>query len=200
MISNIKSTFKDIAIDFHGHNDLGMATANSISAVQGGVDSLSVTVNGVGERSGNAPLEEVVMALKYSLGVDCDIKTENFTNLSKMVSEYSGIIVSPNKPIVGKNIFKHESGIHCKGMIFDKNSYELFHPEEVGAKEEEFVIGKHTGSSTIKHLLKKNGITLEENYIKKLVENVKLLSHKEKRVIQIDELLSMCEKLYCKLK
>ncbi|HOV15074.1 MAG TPA: hypothetical protein PK771_12370, partial [Spirochaetota bacterium] len=138
LISNIKSTFRDIIIDFHGHNDLGMATANALSAYEAGANCLSVTVNGLGERAGNTPLEEIVMALKYSLGIECDIKTENFTKLSKMVSEYSGIVVAPNKPVVGRNIFRHESGIHCKGMLFDRNSYELFHPEDVGGKEEDF--------------------------------------------------------------
>jgi len=194
IVSTVKPLFKNLFIDFHGHNDLGMATANALSAIEAGADSVSVTVNGIGERAGNASLEELVMGLKYSFWDYCEIKTQNFMKLSKMVSEYSKIPLAENKPIVGEKIFKHEAGIHCNGMIFDRNTYELFHPEDVGAKTEEFVIGKHSGKASISHILKKNGIILKENESKFLLEKVKELSLNKKSEVSVEELIILYNK------
>jgi homocitrate synthase NifV len=193
IISRIKHEFSNLLIDFHGHNDLGMATANALSAIQAGAESVSVTINGLGERAGNTALEEFVMALKYSSGIDNSMKTVNLLKLSEMVADYSGIPIPSNKPVVGKNIFRHESGIHCKGILFDRNTYELFHPEEIGGKPEEFVIGKHSGTAGLAHILKKDGIILSEEELKLLLEKIKTLSIKNKKSISKNELIYLSE-------
>jgi homocitrate synthase NifV len=187
LISKIRS-MTDISLEFHAHNDLGMATANSVTAVQAGADSVSVTVNGLGERAGNAPLEEFVMAMRYSSGTDCGIKTVSLQKLCEMVADYSGFQIPENKPVTGNKIFKHESGIHCKGILYDRNTYELFHPEEVGRNEEDFVIGKHSGAAGLVHLMQKNGIYISSYETGLLLNMIKKISIAKKRSLSFEEI------------
>lgn len=138
----------------HCHNDLGMGTANSLSAVEGGANQIECTINGLGERAGNTALEEVVMAIKTRndiLKFNTNIITENIAETSKIVADASGFIVQKNKAIVGKNAFAHESGIHQDGMLKNKQTYEIMTPESVGIKKTDIVLGKHSGRAALKN-------------------------------------------------
>ncbi|MBF0226200.1 MAG: homocitrate synthase [Desulfobacterales bacterium] len=143
---------KEMTLEFHGHNDLGMATSNSIVAAESGAKHLSVTVNGLGERAGNAPLEEVAMALKFTGKYFCSVKTEKLIELCNYVAEVSNRPIPPNKPITGSSVFTHESGIHCHGMLNDPRTYEPFSPKFLGRKTQ-FIIGKHSGKTRINNFL-----------------------------------------------
>ncbi|MDP4158900.1 MAG: homocitrate synthase [Bacillota bacterium] len=136
-------------IEMHTHDDFGMATANALAGVKAGATHVGVTVNGLGERAGNAALEEVVMALKHLLDTDLNFVTERFVELSEYVARASGRMLPPWKSIVGSNMFAHESGIHADGALKNPNTYEAFSPEDVGL-ERQIVIGKHSGTAAIK--------------------------------------------------
>ena len=145
----------------HTHNDFGMATANALSGVEAGATIVNTTVNGLGERTGNAPLEEVVMAFKYIYNIDLDFATARFRELSEYVAQASGRDIPDWKPIVGNNVFAHEAGIHADGVYKDPRNYEVFTPEEVGM-ERHIIIGKHSGTSTVIEVLKKHGIKVSK--------------------------------------
>lgn len=139
-----------MALEFHGHNDLGMATANAVCAAQMGVDALSVTVNGLGERAGNAALEEVAMAIAISGENKCRIRSADLMSLCTFVSQASQRPIPANKPITGALVFTHESGIHCSGMFKDSHTYEPFSGSLLG-RHSEFVTGKHSGKAWQQH-------------------------------------------------
>jgi homocitrate synthase NifV len=150
-----------MTIGFHGHNDLGMATANTLSAIQGDAWSVDVTVNGLGERAGNAPLEEVVMALRVSLDRDCGINARKFHDLCTFVAHVSGRPLPASKPITGTSVFCHESGIHVRALLEDRRTYEPFPAEEVGGQQAvQVMIGKHSGSAAVRHVLAGEGIPI----------------------------------------
>jgi homocitrate synthase NifV len=154
----LASSRPGMELEFHGHNDLGMATANSMSAAAAGAAALSVTVNGLGERSGNAPLEEVVQAMELSSGVKSRVLPKNLMAVCQYVAEASGRPIPPGKPVTGSDIFTHESGIHCNGLLKDERSYQPFDPEMVGRGGNRFVLGAHTGSKAIQYMLAQAGI------------------------------------------
>ena len=135
-----------LEIEMHTHNDFGMATANSIAGIYAGANHVGVTVNGLGERAGNSCLQEVVMAMKHLLNIDVNYNTTLFREVAQYVAEASGRVLGLNRPIVGSNIFAHESGIHGDGVLKNPLTYEVFKPEEVGL-ERQMVIGKHSGSA-----------------------------------------------------
>lgn len=141
------------ALGFHAHNDLGLATANTLAAIEGGAASVDVTVNGLGERAGNAPLEEVVMACGVAAGRDLGLDTTGLTRLSRMVENLSRRPVHGSKPIVGSFAFTHESGIHCQALLRRHETYEPFAPERVGRPTREYVAGKHSGRAILKHMV-----------------------------------------------
>ncbi len=145
LISYIKRHIKT-PVEIHTHNDFGMATANALAGIKGGAEYASVTVNGMGERAGNASLEEVVMALERLEGIRTGIDTKRLKQLSLLVARFAGRPIHPAKPIVGGMAFSHESGIHVDGVLKHPPSYEPFPPEEVGAKRE-IILGKHSGKS-----------------------------------------------------
>jgi homocitrate synthase NifV len=149
----------DIDLELHTHNDFGMATANLMGGVRAGADYLVVAVNGLGERAGNAALEEVVMALKHPNGVDLGIDTTRFRELAEYVSAASGRPIPIWKAVVGNNVFTHESGIHVDGVIKNPRNYEVFQPEEVGLLRQ-LLVGKHSGSHTLIHKFREFGIEL----------------------------------------
>ncbi len=138
----------DMPIEMHTHNDFGMATANSLAGLKAGARLIGVTVNGLGERAGNAVLAEIVMSLKYLFNTDLGLKTEEFRELSEYVALAAGRPLPACKPIVGSNMFSHESGIHADGVMKNPATYEVFRPEEVGL-ERQIVLGKHSGSKAI---------------------------------------------------
>ena len=148
-----------IPVEMHTHNDFGMATANALAGIRAGATSVNTTVNGLGERAGNAALEEVVMALKRIYGINLGIDTSKFKAISEFVVDASGCDVPPWKAIVGKNAFAHESGIHGHGVLQNPATYEPFTPEEVG-RTRSLVIGKHSGKHLVTNLLQQYGITL----------------------------------------
>lgn len=148
-----------LEVEMHTHNDFGMAVANAIAGIHAGATWVNVTVGGLGERAGNAALEEVVMALKYLEHVDVDIDTKQFYEITDYVMRAAGRTIPAWKPIVGSNMFAHESGIHADGVIKNPKTYEMFSPDEVGL-ERQIVVGKHSGSKTIEMKLSEFGIPI----------------------------------------
>ncbi|MET1254048.1 2-isopropylmalate synthase [Aliikangiella maris] len=179
----------DVVISVHCHNDLGVATANSLAAIQKGARQVECTINGIGERSGNAALEEVVMSLRTRKDLYdqfTTIETTQLLNSSKMVAEITGINVQYNKAIVGKNAFAHEAGIHQHGVIAHRETYEIMRPEDIGFTGNDMVIGKHSGRHAIKQWLDNNKINLTEEQISDLSSQVKAFSDTRKHISDAD--------------
>jgi homocitrate synthase NifV len=181
-----------IPVEMHTHNDLGMATANALAGVQAGARSLNTTVNGLGERAGNAALEEVVMALKQIHGIDLGIETRCFWELSQLVASASQNPVPPWKAIVGSNAFSHESGIHAAGVLQNPSSYEPFNPDEVGAKRQ-LVAGKHSGRHLVSNLLQQQGVDLAKEKAQSVLDAVRQRSIQVKRSLTSEELLTLVQ-------
>ncbi|MGO9995936.1 MAG: homocitrate synthase, partial [Steroidobacteraceae bacterium] len=151
----------DMEIEMHAHDDFGLATANTLAAVRAGATHISTTVNGLGERAGNAPLEEAVMALRHLYNVECGIDPRHFPALSALVARASGRSVAFNKSIVGEAVFTHEAGIHVDGLIKNPINYQGFDPVEVG-REHRVVLGKHSGSRAVRQAYAKLGISVTD--------------------------------------
>ena len=176
-------------ISVHVHDDLGLAVANSLSAVQAGAGQVECTVNGIGERAGNAALEEIVMALKTRNDVyqaDTNIDTTQIYRSSRLLSKLIGIRVQPNKSIVGENAFAHESGIHQHGMMANKETYEIMTPESIGLKQNKMVLGKHSGKHAFEDKLKSLGYKLTSEEIVELFDQFKILADKKKIILDKD--------------
>jgi homocitrate synthase NifV len=178
----------DIELEMHTHNDFGLATANAIAGIKAGAIYVNTTVNGLGERAGNAALEEVVMALKYISKVDLGLKTELFRELSEFVANASARHIPVWKPIVGANVFAHESGIHADGVIKNPLNYEVFTPEEVGL-ERQLVIGKHSGTKSIKMKFKEFIIELNDEECADILKIVRTHAIESKRGLFSKELM-----------
>jgi len=181
-----------IPVEMHTHNDLGMATANALAGVQAGARSLNTTVNGLGERAGNAALEEVVMALKQIHGIDLGIETRCFWELSQLVASASQNPVPPWKAIVGSNAFSHESGIHAAGVLQNPSSYEPFNPDEVGGQRH-LVAGKHSGRHLVSNLLQQQGVDLAKEKAQLVLDAVRQRSIQVKRSLTSEELLNLVQ-------
>ena len=177
-------------IEMHTHNDFGLATANAIAGVLGGANYIGVTVNGLGERAGNAALEEVLMALKYVYNYEVNIDTTKFKDLSEYVSKAAGRELPSWKAIVGSNMFKHESGIHADGALKNPKNYEAFDPREVGL-ERQIVIGKHSGKAAIINKFMEYNINLTEDEANMMLEAVRALSIRAKRILFDKELVQL---------
>jgi homocitrate synthase NifV len=180
----------EIPLEMHTHNDLGMATANAIAGILAGAKSVNTTVNGLGERAGNAALEEVVMGLKRVYAMDLGINTRKFQELSQLVAKASGNEVPPWKAIVGQNTFAHESGIHAHGVLKNPLTYEPFAPEDVGWQRR-LVVGKHSGRHLLIKVLEQENIVLEPEELDSLLEKVRHLSGQVKRGLTVEELLNL---------
>ena len=177
-----------IPLGVHCHDDLGLATANTLSAVSSGASIVDVTVNGLGERAGNAPLEEVVMALKLSAAYEhynVNINTKKITGISDLVERLCGVPVPPNKAIVGENAFTHEAGIHVDGILKKSETYEAIKPELVGARRR-FVLGKHVGLKAVKSMLDDLEIKVTDEEIKEIFKQIKYMGDKGKRITNVD--------------
>ena len=183
---------KEVGIDveMHTHDDFGMATANCMAGVKAGARFMSTTVMGIGERAGNAPLEEVVMACKHLFGKSTGIDSLKLKPLAEFVSVAAGRPICVSKPFIGANCFAHEAGIHADGIIKDAKNYEPYEPEEMGL-ERRIVIGKHSGRNTIVTDLSHRGITLSEQEAIDLLERVRKGAVKLHRSISSDELYTM---------
>jgi homocitrate synthase NifV len=147
-----------MTVGFHAHNDLGMATANTLAALEAGAGSADVTVAGLGERAGNAPLEEVVMVLDMVASWRTGVATSHLAPLGKLVMAAAGRSIPPNKPILGSSVFRHESGIHCAGLEKDNLAYQPFDPARVGQTKSSVVLGKHSGKATLRAALASAGL------------------------------------------
>ena len=178
-----------VIISIHCHNDVGLAVANSLAGIENGARQIECTINGIGERAGNASLEEIVMALKVRKDLVkffTKIKTEEIFNTSRMVSSYSGIVVQPNKAIVGANAFAHESGIHQDGMLKNRQTYEIMKPETVGVPKTKIVLGRHSGKHGLKSRLAELGYHLQEKELQNVYEKFLILADKKKEVYDDD--------------
>ena len=180
LIGQLKEVAR-IPLAVHCHNDFGLATANTLAAVEAGADQVHVTVNGIGERAGNASLEEVVMGLHTFFGIKTGVDTTKLTHASKLVSRLTGVTVQPNKAIVGDNAFSHESGIHVHGILGSAFTYEPVTPDMVG-KERKIVVGKHTGVHSVESRLKEYGFSLTKDQLENVTSRVKKLAEDGKQV------------------
>jgi len=188
VIENVPGADK-VIFSTHCHNDLGLAVANSIAGVQGGARQIECAVNGIGERAGNAALEEIVMALKVRgdrLPYFTGVETQHITRASRYVSAITGFPVQFNKAIVGKNAFAHESGIHQDGMLKNAETYEIMKPEDVGQIESNLVMGKHSGRHAFREKLKDLGYELGQNALNEAFQRFKDLADKKKHVFDDD--------------
>ena len=178
-----------ITISVHCHEDLGMATANTLAGLQAGARQAEVTINGIGERAGNTSLEEVVMALKTRqsiFGLETGIETQQLSRISKLVSNYTGMVVQPNKAIVGANAFAHEAGIHQDGMLKNQLTYEIMRPEDVGVNQTKLVLGKHSGRAALRNRLTEMGHSLDDVELDKAFGRFKELADRKKVITDLD--------------
>jgi len=176
-------------LSVHCHNDLGLAVANSLAAVAAGARQVECTINGIGERAGNASLEEVVMALRTrgeSLGLATGLSTDQIYATSRLVSHITGIMVQPNKAIVGANAFAHEAGIHQDGVLKERTTYEIMTPESVGIRKSSLVLGKHSGRHAFRDRLNELGYQLSDEQIEPVFERFKELADKKKQIFDED--------------
>lgn len=186
-------------VSVHCHNDLGLATANTLAGLRAGARQAEVTINGIGERAGNTALEEVVMALHTRpnlYGLRTGIDTTQITRLSKLVSNYTGMPVQPNKAIVGANAFAHEAGIHQDGMLKHTLTYEIMRPETVGATQSKLVLGKHSGRHALKTRLASLGYALGEDEMDQVFERFKNLADRKKVITDADLEALVSDELY----
>lgn len=192
LIYNIRSNVKNIdkaEISVHCHNDLGLAVSNSLAAIVNGAIQVECTINGLGERAGNAALEEIIMGLEtrqdfYNIGHNID--TKQIYRTSKLITNYTGVVVQPNKAIVGSNAFAHESGIHQHGVLSEKSTYEIMTPESIGLTQNRMILGKLSGKHAFEERLKELGYSLPQDEIAKAFEKFKQLADKKKEVTDRD--------------
>ncbi len=188
IFDNVPNINKAI-ISVHCHNDLGLAVANSLAAIRFGARQVECTINGIGERAGNAAMEEIVMALDTRSDIfkmHTNIKKDLICKASRMVSSLTGMVVQPNKAVVGRNAFTHESGIHQDGLLKHRKTYEIMRPEDVGFGETQLVLGKHSGRHALENRLHKLGYKLTAKELEKAFESFKQLADKKKEVFDDD--------------
>ncbi len=189
MIRTLKEAFPETCFSVHCHNDLGMAVANTLAAIEGGVSQIDCTVNGIGERAGNTALEEVVMALKTRAEhyqAETDIVLKQIFPVSQALTAITGIKNAPTKPIVGKNAFMHEAGIHQHGVLANRQTYEIIDPTELGIVKNELVLGKHSGKHALVDYLESLDIKLTDEEVNGLFAEFKDLADKKKKITYKD--------------
>lgn len=190
VFSKLRETVIRTQLEFHGHNDLGMATANTIAAIQAGADCVSVTVNGLGERAGNAALEQVVMAAQHSLGFDHGITTRGLASLCSLVAHASQRVIPEDKPVTGRDVFRHESGIHCAALMKHPTAFEPYPAEDVGHCRSEFVLGKHSGTASVVHAFSSLGILVDTREAEALLPAIRALAVHKKSSVSLAEVLN----------
>jgi homocitrate synthase NifV len=184
----------DLDIEMHTHNDFGMATANSLAGIYAGANHVGVTINGLGERAGNACLQEVIMCMKHLMKIDVSYNTNLFREVALYIAEASGRALPVSQAIVGSNIFTHESGIHGDGVLKNPLTYEAFLPEEVGL-ERQIVIGKHSGSASIKAKFREYGIEISEDDAQEILTGCRDMAIDKKRSLFDKEIVSVYKDL-----
>jgi homocitrate synthase NifV len=195
LFSALRAATPELSLEFHGHNDLGMATANTIAALASGANAASVTVNGLGERAGNAPLDEVVMAARLTLRADCGVDTKQLSALGDLVARAANRPLAPEKPVTGAAVFRHESGIHCSGLMENRESYEAFAPEQVGHAPTEMVVGRHSSARLIREKLAELKIDFPITLLAPLVAAVQRFAAVHKRNVTDAELQTLAHNL-----
>ncbi|MFZ0612422.1 MAG: hypothetical protein WAM73_09310 [Desulfobacterales bacterium] len=183
MVRSLSGRLGQTRLEFHGHNDLGMATANSVTAVEAGAGALSVTVNGLGERAGNAALEEVAVAVNRLPGAHCAVRLKKLPAVCRFVARAADRPIPIAKPITGQAVFSHESGVHCAGLIRDPATYQPFAPEDIGRNGLNFVFGTHSGTAVIRHLLSGRGISLAPADASKLRDRIQEEARRRKAAL-----------------
>jgi 2-isopropylmalate synthase len=192
LISHVRNNTRNIEkaiLSIHCHNDLGLATANTLAGLRAGARQAEVTVNGIGERAGNTSLEEVVMSLytrKDQLNLETGINTREIQPTSRLVSMVTGIVVQPNKAVVGANAFAHEAGIHQDGVLKNRMTYEIMDPETIGLSRNRLVLGKHSGKHAIRKKLEDLGYDLSQEELAKFFQKFKGLADKRKEILDED--------------
>jgi 2-isopropylmalate synthase len=189
IVENTPGMSNEITISVHTHDDLGLATANALAGIRAGARQAEVTINGIGERAGNTSLEEVVMALRTRhpvYGLETGIDTTQLSRVSKLVSNYTGISVQPNKAIVGANAFAHEAGIHQDGMLKNNQTYEIMRPEDVGVSQTNLVLGKHSGRHALRARLADMGHALDDTELDQAFARFKELADRKKVITDAD--------------
>jgi homocitrate synthase NifV len=189
-VALLRAAVPEVDIEVHTHNDLGMATANAIAGIRAGAKFVNTTINGLGERAGNAALEEVVMGLKHACGIETGIDTHRFREMSLFVAKASQRPLSVSKPVVGERVFAHESGLHADGVIKDPHNYEGFDPAEVGLTRS-IIIGKHSGTGGLIERYRNMGIVVGRKQAEPLLERTRIMSCKRKRDLTNGELMSI---------
>jgi len=182
-----------LEIEFHGHNDLGLATANALAAYEAGVDAVSVTVNGLGERAGNVALEELVMALRVAHGIEGLVDCTKLAALSDLVARAADRPLPTQKPVVGAAAFLHESGIHCSGQLRDERSYEVYSPLLVGRERPAFVLGSHTGGASVAAALNAQGVQVSIDAARRVAARVRELASNRGSPMSAHELRSLLD-------
>ena len=189
-IRTLRRVLPKMDIEVHTHNDLGMATANAIAGIRAGARYVNTTINGLGERAGNAPLEEVVMGLKHACGVDPGVETHRFVEMSRFVAKASQRPLPEWKPVVGERVFSHESGLHADGVLKDSANYEGFDPSEVG-QSRRLVVGKHSGSSGLMERYREIGVSISRSEALLMLGAVRTTAQEMKRALSDAELLEL---------
>jgi homocitrate synthase NifV len=196
-VKTLRTAVPELDMEVHTHNDLGMATANAIAGIKAGARFVNTTVNGLGERAGNAALEEVVMGLKCACGIDLGIDTHRFREISRLVGRASHRPVPAWKAVVGEKVFSHESGLHADGVIKNPHNYEGFDPAEVGLRRY-LVVGKHSGTSGLVERLRVLGVPLAKDEADALLEEVRHRAQTLKRPLIDRELLALHAALHAR--
>jgi homocitrate synthase NifV len=190
LVGKMVEEFPNAEFEFHGHNDLGMATANTLAAIVAGATVVSCTVNGLGERCGNAPLEEVVMALEYSWSTKLTINKPRLQSVCNTISMLTGRKISVSKPFSGELCFSHESGIHTRSLSIDPLAYQPFHPEDIGRKMK-FIYGKHSGSGAIRSLLESKRLFFTDPIVETILSEIKLKTRYSSSGFSDDDVLNI---------
>ncbi len=197
LVKEIKNTVKDRAIiSVHCHNDLGLAVSNSLAALLAGANQVEVSVNGIGERAGNASLEEIVMSIKVRNDIfpfEVGINTKEIYKTSKLLVSITGLPIAHNKPIVGRNVFAHESGIHQDGILKYKATYEIMKPEDVGRFSSDIVLGRHSGRHALKAKLRELGIPFDEDKFEEIYQKFLSIADKKKNVYEEDLIIMFAD-------
>jgi len=189
-VAFLRQAVPEVDIEVHTHNDLGMATANAIAGIRAGARFVNTTINGLGERAGNAALEEVVMGLKHACNLETGIDTHRFREMSLFVAKASHRPLSVSKPVVGERVFAHESGLHADGVIKDPHNYEGFDPAEVGLTRS-IVVGKHSGTSGLIERYRSMGIAIDRKRAEPMLEMTRAMSCRRKRDLSNCELMGI---------
>jgi homocitrate synthase NifV len=188
LMRTLKKKVPGIALEFHGHNDMGMATANALTALQSGAEAVSVTVNGLGERAGNTSLEQLVMALSRHMPSQLRFNSRQLQQICLLVSHFSRREIPPHAPVCGSAVFTHESGIHCNDMYSNPSSFEPWDPQQCGHSPSQMVLGKHSGSTTLQQMLGKCGITVSREEARTMLPAVRRIAQLKNGSLSSSEL------------